>query len=600
VAIYGSNLAGATAVYFGSTPGHIISASSNGMGVVAPPHNAGVVDVTVVTPGGTSAITPADEFTYGNGPPTPPGPPAPAPTVQSVAPNSGSTTGGYQVAISGANLGGATAVYFGTTAGHIQNDTGTVISVVAPPHTAGTVDVTVVTPSGTSATSTADQFTYTNGQPAPPPQPPAPAPTVQSVTPNSGSTAGGYQVTVSGSNLGSASAVYFGTTAATIQTDGATAISVLAPAHSAGTVDVTVVTSAGTSATSTADQFTYTSSQPSPPPQPPAPAPTVQSVTPNSGSTAGGYQVTVTGSNLGGATAVYFGTTAATIQSDNPSAITVLAPSHSAGTVDVTVVTSAGTSATSTADRFTYTSSQPSPPPQPPAPPAPSGPAVQGVAPYSGSPFGGYEVAVYGANLSGATAVYFGPTAGHIIGVSATAIGVIVPPHAAGVVDVTVVTPAGRSAITTADNFTYVVGPPTAAATVQRVAANTGSKVGGYQASIFGTNLGGAKAVYFGSTRANILGVTPTGIVVTVPAQAAGTVDVTVVTAAGKSAVAAADHFTYTSAAPSHIAAPDAVMAGWSPQKATEQQIDYLLTEILTGGGVSGFTTFFSKKPSPR
>jgi hypothetical protein len=72
-----------------------------------------------------------------------------------------------------------------------------------------------------------------------------------------------------------------------------------------------------------------------------------------------------------------------------------------------------------------------------------------------------------------------------------------------------------------------------------------------------------------------------------------------VVTAAGKSAVAAADHFTYTSAAPSHIAALDAVMAGWSPQKATQQQIDYLLTEILTGGGVSGFTTFFFKKPSP-
>ena len=87
------------------------------------------------------------------------------------------------------------------------------------------------------------------------------SPTVISVSPNSGTIQGGTTVTLSGSNFYAASAVDFGSVPAityTVVSD--TEITVVSPTASSniGTVDITVTTSAGTSATSTNDQFTYT------------------------------------------------------------------------------------------------------------------------------------------------------------------------------------------------------------------------------------------------------------------------------------------------------------------------------------------------------
>jgi hypothetical protein len=85
----------------------------------------------------------------------------------------------------------------------------------------------------------------------------------------------------------------------------------------------------------------------------------VTSVTPASGPTAGGTAVTVDGSGFTGAVAVDFGSVPAsrfTVVSD--SQIAAVAPPGT-GTVDLTVTTSAGVSATSTADQFTYGSVQP-------------------------------------------------------------------------------------------------------------------------------------------------------------------------------------------------------------------------------------------------
>ena len=53
--------------------------------------------MTVTTPGGTSATSPADEFTY-----------VAAPTVTSINPTSGPTAGGTTVTVTGTNLSGAT------------------------------------------------------------------------------------------------------------------------------------------------------------------------------------------------------------------------------------------------------------------------------------------------------------------------------------------------------------------------------------------------------------------------------------------------------------------------------------------------------------
>ncbi len=82
--------------------------------------------------------------------------------------------------------------------------------------------------------------------------------------------------------------------------------------------------------------------------------PVVTSISPNSGSTAGGTVVTITGINFLGATAVNFGATAAasfTVNSDT--SITATTPAGT-GAVDVTVTAPGGTSATSAADLYTY------------------------------------------------------------------------------------------------------------------------------------------------------------------------------------------------------------------------------------------------------
>ena len=72
------------------------------------------------------------------------------------------------------------------------------------------------------------------------------------------------------------------------------------------------------------------------------------------GPAAGGTRVVIIGTGFNGATVVKFGTKAATsVTVDNAHVITATSPAGT-GTVDVTVTTAGGTSATSAADHFTY------------------------------------------------------------------------------------------------------------------------------------------------------------------------------------------------------------------------------------------------------
>ncbi|WP_219993581.1 S-layer homology domain-containing protein [Paenibacillus pabuli] len=170
-----------------------------------------------------------------------------SPMILSISPTSGPTTGGTTVTLTGTNLTDATAVKFGATeATSYTVNSATQITATAPAGSAGTVDVTVTTPGGTSTTSAADQYTYIA------------MPTITSMSPTSGPTTGGTTVTLTGTNLTDATAVKFGATEATSYTvNSETSITATAPAGSAGTVDVTVTTPGGTSTTSAANQFTW-------------------------------------------------------------------------------------------------------------------------------------------------------------------------------------------------------------------------------------------------------------------------------------------------------------------------------------------------------
>ena len=168
-------------------------------------------------------------------------------------------------------------------------------------------------------------------------------PGVALVSPTSGPPGGGTQVTITGHDFTGATAVSFGgTPAASFTVTADTSITATAPAG-AGSVDVTVTTPGGQSPTSSADKFTYST------------RPVVASVSPASGPRTGGAEVTIAGNWFAGATQVSFGSQAArsfTVNSDTR--ITAVAPAGSVGTVDVTVTTASGQSATSAGDRFAF------------------------------------------------------------------------------------------------------------------------------------------------------------------------------------------------------------------------------------------------------
>ncbi|MEQ1921297.1 MAG: LamG-like jellyroll fold domain-containing protein [Pyrinomonadaceae bacterium] len=86
-----------------------------------------------------------------------------------------------------------------------------------------------------------------------------------------------------------------------------------------------------------------------------APAPVVTSLNPTSGTTLGGESVTITGTNLTGASAVSFGSDPGTsVVVVNDTTVTVVAPAHAVGVVDVIVTTLGGNSANTAADDYTY------------------------------------------------------------------------------------------------------------------------------------------------------------------------------------------------------------------------------------------------------
>jgi hypothetical protein len=83
------------------------------------------------------------------------------PTVASVSPSRGPRTGGTKVTVTGTGLTGATAVRFGShPASRFAVVSDTTITAVAPPHAAGTVDISVTNPAGQSATTATARFKF--------------------------------------------------------------------------------------------------------------------------------------------------------------------------------------------------------------------------------------------------------------------------------------------------------------------------------------------------------------------------------------------------------------------------------------------------------
>jgi hypothetical protein len=156
---------------------------------------------------------------------------AQAPTVSTVTPNIGATTGGVKVTIAGSNFQGGATVMFGTvSATSVTFVSATQLTAVTPKHAAGTVAVSVTDSGGTGALPSA--YTFTTG------------PVVWGVSPMSGPIAGGNVVALTGVNLKPVTQVLFGSSLATIQSTAAGKVVVAAPSG-VGRVNVTVQSSYG-------------------------------------------------------------------------------------------------------------------------------------------------------------------------------------------------------------------------------------------------------------------------------------------------------------------------------------------------------------------
>ena len=255
IVITGTNfigLSGPGAVKFGSTNATSYTVDSpTSITAVVPPGTAGLAGVAVIAVGGDSGWLGWVFYDY-----------VPTPTVTSLSPDSGPEAGGNSIVITGTNfigLSGPEAVKFGSTnAASYTVAFETQMTAVAPPGTAGTVDVTVTAVGGTSTTAgVGNDYTYV----APP--------TVTGLSPNSGPEAGGTSVTITGTNfvgLSGPEAVQFnGYNATSYTVYSNTQIVAVAPPGSVGAVDVVVTTAGGVSVTAgLGNDYTYVAAGPAP------------------------------------------------------------------------------------------------------------------------------------------------------------------------------------------------------------------------------------------------------------------------------------------------------------------------------------------------
>ena len=289
--------------------------------------------------------------------------PTPKPTVSAVSPSSGPTSGGTSITITGTGFVSGATVVIGQGKGTTGAIAATSVTVVSPTEItaatgggalAGTFNVFVTSPAGTSGANSGDLFAYE----------PESAPTVSAVSPSSGPTSGGTSITITGTGFVSGATVVIGQGKGTTGAIAATSVTVVSPTEItaatgggalAGTFNVFVTSPAGTSGANSGDLFAYE----------PESAPTVSAVSPSSGPTSGGTSITITGTGFVSGATVVIGQGKGTTGAIAATSVTVVSPTEItaatgggalAGTFNVFVTSPAGTSGANSGDDFSYTS----------------------------------------------------------------------------------------------------------------------------------------------------------------------------------------------------------------------------------------------------
>ena len=458
------------------------------------------------------------------------------PVVTAVSPTSGPTAGTTAVSITGSGFTEATAVHFGTMASTLFTvNSDTSITAYSPAEWGSTVDVTVATAGGTSATSAADQYTYVSS-PILLQLPQGTAFTYighscggiqeQSITtgfdPTSHFPIGLVYVSTrcggSGKGGGGGTTLYSAWTSAEWDLTGTLITSSVAtpPAstnptftafdsyenevyNTVPTTDQSMCTTFMTSCNFRAYLLLATGF---------TPQPRLLGISVNLGPSSGGTSVSISGTGLTAATSVDFGMTgAASFVVNSDYSITAVSLPEAAGTVDLTVTTAGGTSLTSAGDQFTFVAA----------------PVITGVNPNSGSVNGGYYVAVSGQNFIHTTGVSVGDVVVPFVIVSDSQLSVYIPASDSGPDGASIiVTTVGGTAST---GFTYTA-PTGVAPTI--ISANNVTFAEGVAGS-FTVTATGTPAPTFGETDPLPTGVTlsSAGVLSGTPTQT-GTFPITI------------------------------------------------------------------------
>jgi IPT/TIG domain len=260
------------------------------------------------------------------------------------------------------------------------------------------------------------------------------SPAVAAIAPASGPSAGGTQVTITGTNFRSGATVTFGgTPAANVVVVSETTITATTASRAPGTVGV-AVTNADTKTAASAGGFTFID------------PPTALSITPSFGPVEGGTAVVISGAGFAtGAAVTIGGASAASVTVSNESTITAVTGAGTAGLVSV-VITNPDTQNATLASAFSYSSGTP--------------PMVISVVPASGSTAGGTTVTVTGSNLlAGVSPSIGGVPATNVTLLSATTFTATTGAHAAGTTNVDVRNPDALSG-SLPNGFIYVEQSP--------------------------------------------------------------------------------------------------------------------------------------------
>lgn len=500
ITLAGNNFRAGTTVRLGANLATAVTPAGNGLSLTAVTPSStinGPVDVIVRTTD-TQTATVTGGFTYA----------FPAPTLSAITPNSGFAIGGQTITLTGTGfLTGVTVTVGGVAPTNVTRVSATSITLTTPPGAAGLVDV-VVTNTDTQSITSAGGFRYVA------------APVLTAITPVHGPVQGGTRLTLTGSNFLPGAVVQLGGVPAfAVDVSSSTTITAVSNAGAAGVVDAKVI-NPDTQNSTLAAAFTYDG------------APTLASLTPVSGSTAGGTTVTLTGSGFLAGASVVFGTTAATgVTVTSPTELTAVTPARPVGVVSVTVANTDNQSAElQRAFRFV-------------APPT-----LTAAAPTTGDVTGGTQVRLTGGGFSASTTVTFGGLAATQVSfVSDTEVDAVTPAHGPGAVDIVVSTNGASATLT--GGFTYTRSAPTLTA----AAPASGPIAGGTLLTLTGTGFAAGATVTVGGVAATDVVIVSNVLArVVTPAHAAGAVDV-VFTNDDTQAATLAAAYTYTAPLPTGI-----------------------------------------------